>query len=176
VGKLYRWRMKLGDHLPRPELPSDIAAAIGHQIATFNWVEWTVADLLEEMMEPKVTLDPVLAGMTFSSVVRSARNALGHVRVFSGHPGDELRERIDTVLARLERLAAERNNIAHGVWISTELAGFYPMLKRARDGSAKWFRMTASEIDKGTVEFQAIATELQQLRDEYITLRDAQHD
>lgn len=104
-----------------------------------------------------------------------ARREVVRAQVFAAVADEGLRQQLDEVLARLERLCLERNPLAHWVWRRIE-AGRYELVPLQRDGKAPTLKqrkvVTLDELRNVARELDYVRQHLASLATEFMAYRE----
>jgi hypothetical protein len=159
------------ESLPKPKISDEVAREIGRLVAIFNWFEWSVVDLLEQVAAPKVPADVLVSAMMYRSIVETTISAVEWACV---NTNQDLGKRMIAALRRAEALASFRNDLAHGVFLSEELLGWHALFKRKRNsGAATMISITSEAVRGKGDEIEALGDEINSLAAEYIAAQRA---
>lgn len=158
--------MAVLDDNPKPEMSDAVAQELGRYMATFNWMEWIVIELLHRIVDAAGPLDAVTARLMFRALVEATKSALA-LGAKSVTP--DLRERLTNALDHVGALAARRNEFAHGSWfpVMVERFDLHGLAARKFDGTGKFMAHTAESVRLLREELERAAFALASLVDEY---------
>lgn len=145
---------------PKPAISADIAQEVGKLIAMFTWLEWSVMNLLNEVVQPKIPIEKLVGSMMFAGIVDTTISAVEEAcRTRNPEFGEQIAREL-----RAARNITHRNNVAHGFFYHG-LLGTYSLYKRR--GAVDEMPITAENIRQWYIEIEQIGDRINTLTAQY---------
>lgn len=148
--------------LPRPTISDEVALEAGKLIAIFTWLEWSVMDLLERVVQPRIPIEKLVASLQFAGIVEMTKAAID---VEDETKNSELGKLIVKKLDEARNIAQHRNRVAHG-FFGSEFDDPHAIYDRR--GSGAVIPVSAEKLRKWRAEIEEVGNAISSLTSRYI--------